>query len=95
VLATLARYVAYPAAPGGAGPHPPTVTSDSPTTGDNLDLTRCPDPACGAPAEVAHRWTLGSTAGGLPMAHTICLFRHVFVLPEAWLPRVPSPDLTH
>jgi hypothetical protein len=61
-------------------------------TGDNLDLTRCPDPACGDPAEVAHRWTLGSTTGGLRMAHTICLRRHVFVLPESWLPDLPTPE---
>jgi hypothetical protein len=57
-----------------------------PTAGGRLDLTRCPDPVCGAPAEVANRWTLGSTSGALSMAHTICLNRHIFVLPERWLP---------
>jgi hypothetical protein len=62
-------------------------------TDDDLDLTRCPDPACGDPAEVAHRWTLGSTSGGLRMAHTICLRSHVFVLPDSWLPEIPSPGL--
>ena len=69
------------------------MTSDIPATDDGLDLTRCPDPACGAPAEVAHRFTLGSTSGSLVMAHTVCVLRHIFVLPESWLPTVPSPDL--
>jgi hypothetical protein len=55
-------------------------------TAYDLDLTRCPDPDCGALAEVAHRWTLGSTSGALAMAHTVCLRRHVFVLPVSWLP---------
>ena len=68
------------------------MTSDSSPPGDGLDLTRCPDPGCGAPAEVAHRWTLGSTSGGLRMAHTVCVRRHIFVLPQAWLPAV-SADL--
>jgi hypothetical protein len=63
-------------------------------TSYRLDLTHCPDPECGAPAEVAHRWTLGSTSGAMTMAHTICLRRHIFVLPESWLPKEPSVDLT-
>jgi hypothetical protein len=50
-----------------------------------LELTRCPDPACGSPAEVAGRWTLGSTSGPLVMAQTRCLNRHTFVLPVTWL----------
>ena len=54
-------------------------------TSYDLDLTRCPDPECGAVAEVVHRWRLGSTSGALAMAHTVCLNRHVFVLPESWL----------
>jgi hypothetical protein len=66
------------------------VTTDATIAGDGLDLTRCPDPQCAAPAEVAHRWTLGSTSGGVPMAHTICLRRHIFVLPQAWLPPVAA-----
>jgi hypothetical protein len=61
----------------------------------DLDLTRCPDPECGAVAEVVHRWTLGSTSGALAMTHTACLRRHVFVLPGSWLPEVPSADLAH
>jgi hypothetical protein len=69
------------------------VTSDLPAADDGLDLTRCPDPACGAPAEVARRFTLGSTSGGLSMAHTVCVRRHIFVLPGSWLPSVPSPGL--
>jgi hypothetical protein len=56
----------------------------------HLDLTQCPDPECGAPAEVAHRWILGSTSGAMTMAHTICLRRHIFVLPESWLPKRES-----
>ena len=64
-------------------------------TSYRLDLTRCPDPACGELAEIAHRWTLGSTSGSIAMAHTVCLRRHVFVLPESWLAETPSPDLTH
>jgi hypothetical protein len=56
-----------------------------------LELTRCPDPQCGTLAEVAHRWTLGSTGGALAMAQTRCLDRHTFVLPVTWLVS-GSPD---
>jgi hypothetical protein len=84
---TFAGYVEFPAATGCRRPHPFTVTNY------DLDLTRCPDPECGAVAEVAHRWTLGSTSGALPMAHTVCLRRHVFVLPASWLPEVSPADL--
>jgi hypothetical protein len=65
-----------------------------------LELTRCPDPDCGTLAEVARRWTLGSTSGALAMAQTRCLDRHTFVLPATRLHRgtlgphrPPSADL--
>jgi hypothetical protein len=58
-----------------------------------LELTRCPDPACAELAEVAYRWTLGSTSGALGMVQTICLSRHAFVLPASWLADDPSEDL--
>jgi hypothetical protein len=60
-------------------------------TGHRLDLTHCPDPACGVPAEVVRRWSLGSTSGPLPMAQTTCVYRHVFVLPVARLPAPAGP----
>jgi hypothetical protein len=52
-----------------------------------LELTRCPDPDCGTLAEVADRFTLGSTSGALAMAQTRCLDRHTFVLPASRLRR--------
>jgi hypothetical protein len=52
-----------------------------------LELTRCPDPDCGTLAEVADRFTLGSTSGALDMAQTRCLDRHTFVLPASRLRR--------
>jgi hypothetical protein len=58
-----------------------------------LELTRCPDPACAELAEVAYRWTLGSTSGAFGMAQTICLRRHAFVLPTTWLADDPYEDL--
>lgn len=68
------------------------MTSHVPTPGYDLDLTRCADPGCGATAEIAHRFTLGSTSGGLRMAHIVCVRRHIFVLPQSWLPAL-SADL--
>jgi hypothetical protein len=58
-----------------------------------LELTRCPDPACAELAEVAYRWTLGSTSGAFRMVQTICLLRHIFVLPASWLTTGPPQDL--
>jgi hypothetical protein len=58
-----------------------------------LELTRCPDPACADVAEVAYRWTLGSTSGAFGMVQTICLRRHVFVLPASWLTADTYKDL--
>jgi hypothetical protein len=41
----------------------------------------CPDPDCGAPAEVYAETMLGSTDGPIPHARTYCLNQHFFLLP--------------
>ena len=44
-------------------------------------LITCPDPDCGAPAEVTDRFTLASTDGTVVHVKTICARRHWFTLP--------------
>ena len=46
-----------------------------------LDLIICPDPACGAFAELVDRGTVLSTDGPVEIIRTLCLHRHIFVLP--------------
>ena len=46
----------------------------------------CPDPTCGAPAEVYAQTALGSTGGAVPHARTFCLNRHFFLLPVDRIP---------
>ena len=46
-----------------------------------LDLIVCPDPDCGAIAEIVDSVSVGSTAGPIEIVHTSCLHRHTFVLP--------------
>lgn len=38
----------------------------------------CPDPGCGAPAEIMARWTFGSTSGPLEHVQTRCERGHIF-----------------
>jgi hypothetical protein len=46
-----------------------------------ITLIGCPDPGCGAPAELFDRVTLGSTHGAVAHVRTRCLNRHHFFLP--------------
>jgi hypothetical protein len=44
-------------------------------------LLPCPDPGCGATAEVIDRSTLSSTSGPIEHVKTRCVRRHVFLMP--------------
>jgi hypothetical protein len=55
-----------------------------------LDLTVCPEPTCEAIAEVVDRFVLESTDGPLEMGRTLCLHRHIFLLPTARVRRDPQ-----
>src|SRR4029453_9233458 len=46
-----------------------------------LSLLPCPDPDCGAPAEVLDQTTLSSTCGPIEHVKTQCVRRHVFFMP--------------
>lgn len=46
-----------------------------------MQFTYCPDPACGAVAEIVDRFALSSTDGALDHAKVVCLHRHWFMLP--------------
>jgi hypothetical protein len=46
-----------------------------------LDMIHCPDPDCGAPAEITDRCALGSTDGQVDLVKTFCARRHWFMLP--------------
>jgi len=46
-----------------------------------LELATCPEPTCGAPAEVTDRFTLPSTDGPIEHVTTYCASRHIFMLP--------------
>jgi len=47
-----------------------------------LELATCPEPTCGAPAEVTDRFTLPSTDGPIEHVTTYCASRHIFMLPQ-------------
>ncbi len=55
-----------------------------------MQLLRCPDPDCEAPAEVVDRWCQESTDGPLEHVRTRCLQRHHFTVLAERLR--PSPD---
>jgi hypothetical protein len=55
-----------------------------------LDLTQCPDPACGSPAEIVDRYPLSSTAGPVEQVAVRCLHRHWFFMPTERL-ATPHP----
>jgi len=46
-----------------------------------LELTVCPDTSCEAVAEIVDRVVVGSTAGPTELVRTVCLHRHIFLLP--------------
>ncbi|HEY6796530.1 MAG TPA: hypothetical protein VI248_17785 [Kineosporiaceae bacterium] len=43
-----------------------------------MEIITCPDPDCGAPAEIVDRWTVQSTDGPVEHVTTRCLHRHRF-----------------
>ena len=51
------------------------------------DLTTCPD--CGAVAEVLDRFVLESTDGPVEHVRTVCVARHLFLLPASSMPCLP------
>lgn len=55
-----------------------------------LVLAQCPDPACGAPAEIISWATVGSTLGPTDHVRTVCVRRHIFLMPAAALRRQPA-----
>jgi hypothetical protein len=63
-----------------------------------LSLTVCPEPGCGAPAEIVDRCAMGSTDGPIEHVRIGCVRRHWFFLPAATLAevagrsRTPAPD---
>ena len=60
-----------------------------------MQFTYCPDPACGALAEIVDRFALASTDGALDHAKVACLHRHWFMLPVERLPAdVETPGHT-
>jgi hypothetical protein len=44
-------------------------------------LVICPDPSCGAPAELVDHFVLWSTSGPIEHVKTYCVQRHIFMLP--------------
>ena len=46
-----------------------------------FELIACPDPDCGAPAEVRDRFELDSTDGPVEHVLTYCLAGHRFTVP--------------
>jgi hypothetical protein len=50
-----------------------------------LSFTYCPDPNCGALAEITDRYPLRSTDGPIEHVATCCIHQHRFVLPTGML----------
>lgn len=44
-------------------------------------LIVCPEPSCGAPAEMIDQFVLWSTSGPIEHVRTYCVQRHIFLLP--------------
>lgn len=62
---------------------------DAPGEDVVLCMARCPDPDCSAPAEVYAEVVHESTDGPVPHARTLCLNRHFYLLPVAYIPGMP------
>ena len=48
-------------------------------------IAACPDPECGAPAEIIPWAVAGSTSGPVPQMRTLCVNKHRYHLPATWL----------
>jgi hypothetical protein len=55
----------------------------------SFELVACPDPGCGAPAEVLDRFDLWSTDGPVHHLKTLCARWHAFTAPVATQPARP------
>jgi hypothetical protein len=51
------------------------------------EFLACPEPSCGAPAEVVDRWAFASSSGPVPHVKTFCAAGHVFTPSEEALRR--------
>jgi hypothetical protein len=60
---------------------------------DTLMLIACPDPSCGALAEIVDQFDLWSTDGDIAYAKTQCLRDHGFTVPVVGLTPMES-DVT-
>jgi hypothetical protein len=47
-------------------------------------ITACPDPECGAPAEITLWAVATSTNGPVPHVRTLCVNKHSYLLPATW-----------
>jgi hypothetical protein len=48
-------------------------------------IAACPNPDCGAPAEIIPWAVAASTSGPVPHVRTLCASKHRFLLPASWL----------
>ena len=59
-------------------------------------IAACPNPDCGAPAEIIPWAVAASTSGPVPHVRTLCASKHRFLLPASWLRSCdtsPAPGL--
>jgi hypothetical protein len=57
-----------------------------------MQFTQCPEPACGAPAEIVDRFVLRSTDGAVEHVKVLCLHGHWFMLPAFLLAAAGGPE---
>jgi hypothetical protein len=56
-------------------------------------IAACPDPECGAPAEIVPWAVADSTNGPVPHVRTLCVNKHRYLLPDTWIPSCDTrPD---
>jgi hypothetical protein len=49
-------------------------------------IAACPDPECGAPAQIVPWAVADSTNGPVPHVRTLCVNKHRYLLPDTWTP---------
>jgi hypothetical protein len=55
-------------------------------------IAACPNPECGASAEIVPWAVADSTNGPVPHVRTLCVNKHCYLLPDTWVPsRDTSP----
>jgi hypothetical protein len=64
-----------------------------------MRIAACPDPDCGAPAEITPLAVAASTSGPVPHVRTLCVNKHRYLLPDTWVRShntrpVPGPSAT-